>query len=698
MSRQARCHSHLPTNDKCLCIPVCTQSLPRMPRQHPRQRIVFCDCFDCADRPEARLAPTAVIHTLRQRPNTLQLYSVRAGFGANQRGVGISRGRSSAIAAPKDPELSPGVSELAQLLEVFPAIEQQRRLREHQQQQQQEPQQGPPLVIEPSPVHIPTLQTRYPRLLPLFASCCPAASTLASQAGLSPAPSLQALLTASTQPPAPLAPAPCAPQPPQQPLASGWHLAAGQPAAPEGAQGGVGVDRRGGGAGRGHVGVWQGAGAGLGLPAPGAVAVAALTDLGVAEGSSGADLLLLHLDLPQLLAGLPPPPPALPLPTTPPAKDPGLGHGVEVGATADLLPAHQLSSSPSSHQPTPPETAAAAAAGPAAAGPAGGPVRGPAAAATAELLAAGTGAVIVDSAQGCPPAPRPISPPTHVTPPLFDAGQEALEWLDRVLQALCSQAVVRERLLLTLLVSSQGQLHPDPAPPGLGDPEPTQGEAVSTQDRGPPGSTGGQGPTEYGQGGDSGGYAAGSGSSSGGQDRPGRTGQAAGAGGAEAATAAGAVKVAGPAAGAAGGAAGAAGARGAGEAGQGWWCEPGGRLLHPDALVLTPRSAVTAASLTAGYAGASSWPDQRAGRDLRCFPVARPLQSWQVLGGQRVAATGLACPALVARRLPGVIRRDRAERFSMQEAEARGAGGTMLIDRLLPELAYKAGAAAKYGA
>lgn len=27
-----------------------------MPKQTPRQRIVFCDCFDCQDRPE----PTAV--------------------------------------------------------------------------------------------------------------------------------------------------------------------------------------------------------------------------------------------------------------------------------------------------------------------------------------------------------------------------------------------------------------------------------------------------------------------------------------------------------------------------------------------------------------------------------------------------------------------------------------------------------------
>jgi hypothetical protein len=37
--------------------------------------------------------------------------------------------------------------------------------------------------------------------------------------------------------------------------------------------------------------------------------------------------------------------------------------------------------------------------------------------------------------------------------------------------------------------------------------------------------------------------------------------------------------------------------------------------------------------------------------------IPRPVQSWQQLAGKPVAATGAASPALVVRRLPGVVRR-----------------------------------------
>jgi hypothetical protein len=42
-------------------------------------------------------------------------------------------------------------------------------------------------------------------------------------------------------------------------------------------------------------------------------------------------------------------------------------------------------------------------------------------------------------------------------------------------------------------------------------------------------------------------------------------------------------------------------------------------------------------------------------------------------------------------------RRDNAQRFTAAEC-ARGAAGGMLLERLLPELAYKMGRASKYGA
>ena len=43
-------------------------------------------------------------------------------------------------------------------------------------------------------------------------------------------------------------------------------------------------------------------------------------------------------------------------------------------------------------------------------------------------------------------------------------------------------------------------------------------------------------------------------------------------------------------------------------------------------------------------------------------------------------------------------RRDEAAQLSAAEAVARGGGGCILLERLLPELAYKLGRAPKYGA
>lgn len=76
-------------------------------------------------------------------------------------------------------------------------------------------------------------------------------------------------------------------------------------------------------------------------------------------------------------------------------------------------------------------------------------------------------------------------------------------------------------------------------------------------------------------------------------------------------------------------------------------------------------------------------------------PVRRPLQSYQFSGTRRVAVVG-GRRALVVHRLAGVVRRDEAA--ALGEAAARGAGGVILAERLLPEVAYKLGRAPKYGA
>ncbi len=128
--------------------------------------------------------------------------------------------------------------------------------------------------------------------------------------------------------------------------------------------------------------------------------------------------------------------------------------------------------------------------------------------------------------------------------------------------------------------------------------------------------------------------------------------------------------------------------------------QPGGAPLDPSAAVVTPRSvaqvgrggASAAGALAANAAGALSVLDSA---DLPL--IKRPVQSFELLGMARVEAD-LQAPVLVARRLPGVIRRDRAERLGYKEALTAGGMGTILLDRLLPDVAYKIGRAPKYGA
>jgi hypothetical protein len=135
------------------------------------------------------------------------------------------------------------------------------------------------------------------------------------------------------------------------------------------------------------------------------------------------------------------------------------------------------------------------------------------------------------------------------------------------------------------------------------------------------------------------------------------------------------------------------------------------------AVVLTPRDsgdqgagraddgAPTAAAAAPGAAFLSGRrrhrppPSNDADDDDADPPPAlpRPLQSTQLLAGAPVAVRPLSAAALCARRLPGAVRRCGAARLSPAQAWARGEGA-VLMERLLPELAYKLGRAAKYGA
>lgn len=80
-----------------------------------------------------------------------------------------------------------------------------------------------------------------------------------------------------------------------------------------------------------------------------------------------------------------------------------------------------------------------------------------------------------------------------------------------------------------------------------------------------------------------------------------------------------------------------------------------------------------------------------------CFPVLRPVQSFEQHGGAPIDVDTRQ-PLLVVRRLPGVMRRDKATRCSVAECLSKGGMGCILADRLIPEIAYKLGRAPKYGA
>jgi hypothetical protein len=77
--------------------------------------------------------------------------------------------------------------------------------------------------------------------------------------------------------------------------------------------------------------------------------------------------------------------------------------------------------------------------------------------------------------------------------------------------------------------------------------------------------------------------------------------------------------------------------------------------------------------------------------------VPRPRQSWQQLGSGAAAADARR-PALVVRRLPGVVRVDGCVRAGLAECVERGGLLGTMADRLIPEIAYKIGRAPKYGA
>ncbi|PNH06482.1 hypothetical protein TSOC_007171 [Tetrabaena socialis] len=137
--------------------------------------------------------------------------------------------------------------------------------------------------------------------------------------------------------------------------------------------------------------------------------------------------------------------------------------------------------------------------------------------------------------------------------------------------------------------------------------------------------------------------------------------------------------------------------------GSGGLLQPGGAQLDPAAGIVTPRNATQvgrgaatgAAAAAAAGGGAPAGLSVLDADDLGL--VTRPVQSFEFAGLERVAVDAHA-PVLVSRRLPGVVRRDRAERLGYKDALASGGQGCILLERLLPEVAYKIGRAPKYGA
>ncbi|GFR47016.1 hypothetical protein Agub_g8700, partial [Astrephomene gubernaculifera] len=243
-----------------------------MPRQ--RQRIVYCDCFDCRDRPqEEALTPEqldAATAVARQEPppKALVLYAtgiVQASNGTTNLdsctlphcNLIVREGNLGLLAVRKAQEglqggvgsgVSPAVAELAQFLGVY------------QDACRQPPADSPDAASASS---LPSLAARFKGMQAAFASSSPAAAQLAARLGMTLVERL--CLGRPTGPDGPMG----------QPAAA----AAATPEAAAAVASGEELQL---------VGV---------LPEAGAFARLVAEELGASEGSSGRDLLLLHLDL-----------------------------------------------------------------------------------------------------------------------------------------------------------------------------------------------------------------------------------------------------------------------------------------------------------------------------------------------------------------------------------------------------------------
>ena len=111
--------------------------------------------------------------------------------------------------------------------------------------------------------------------------------------------------------------------------------------------------------------------------------------------------------------------------------------------------------------------------------------------------------------------------------------------------------------------------------------------------------------------------------------------------------------------------------------------QPGGAAIDPAALVVTPRNlqqlghgpAAGAAPAAAGSASAAPGLMVLDAAVADRPVVARPVQSFEQAGSEPLAAA-LESPLLVVRRLPGVVRKDRAERLSVKDAQVRRPHGS----------------------
>ncbi|KAG2447847.1 hypothetical protein HYH02_007303 [Chlamydomonas schloesseri] len=464
--------------------------------------------------------------------------------------LGLLATRGSAGAEHAASGLPAAISELSQLLGVYTEVARHPPTAAEEAEAAVVATADAPTSNGPS---LPSLASRYKGMAAALASSSAPARALARRLGMAVPPRLGQLLGGG---------------------GAGRGGAAAAPAAAAGAGSGEGA----GAAAEGSEAVAKGAAA-LGLPEAGPFAAALAEELGAAEGSSGRDLLLLHLDL------------------------------------DDLMPV---------------EAAAAAAAE----------------AAEAAEASRGVGGAADGPGDGAAAEAR------------WEAAGEALEWLDGLVKALLGIKEIRERTLLTLIVSPSGR--PMPAAAAAGQQLAASATAAPPKALLLPG--GAAAPpidpaaavlTPH---------------------NPAQLGRSAGA-----ALAAAAASIS-PAAAAA-----AAAAAGANTA--------AGGLAILDA---TLDADVAAGGLGSGAAAAAP--------PAAAFPlVARPLQSFEFLGLDRLTGPGgcgvdVAAPLLVARRLPGVIRRDRAERLTYRDALAAGGLGCVQLERLLPEVAYKVARAPKYGA